>query len=807
MPAHFEIIHPDQSIEFRELTRQGEPYYIGRDAGDEIVISTGALRELYAMVVESDHLLELHVFEQGKVLLNGVPFEGSQTIDRWCEINIEGHVFILLADVEGPAATQVLTKRDDSPDLDPSIIDIPQLKVVAVRFKEMREGSIVYAVQVQTKSQEKAFESTVRMFAEVGRYMKEFIPLEEEQKRCIELGFSPEVFNARATGEDNIELIVSYKQTPLLPAGKYRLRVVARLTRFPEISATNLDEVVDVLPYQQFSVGDPNPASHGALSVLFSSQVASVVTVTNQGNADTRFEIKGENALGSDCSVNFQFQPGSGKTDQPTDHDLPIHTKLENTGGLEIAPLMQAIDIHPGETRSVTVLIQPRNRPIVGLRHPRQQVNLTVLAQGAAPQTKAVRLNTVPVLIGPVRLLLIFIAGLVLTGVHVNSMNTSSVLGIVKDKSNKNNLVISCDGTVLTDTVATVVPDAWVDLEICSAPFTQVILEKIAVNETPEVIDLAGRPQGKHKKDARLVRFLPQSSATYRLTAYHPLSRLLPWSPFVAQSAINIALNDTSAPTGDWGVEPRQVLPGGEVTVYWDKVDQAKKLILYKNDAPHIIPPENIAAGQMKFSVPQPVRFKLEASNDVTTTQLGEGVISVDTIQPVVTPTPLTPPVITRFEVSPAEIVSGQQVLVQWEVAGPAEALTITLLTNGVPAVVPASGVLYQLPQADGDSVRIYQLIADNGQTTANVTKLVNVNVPTPIPMPTPGPIGRPNYDAACGGAGRADLRQLGQFWRWVCLDNPTEDISDKVCRNQYGDKAYAKAEDVGNKEMWMCWR
>lgn len=335
-------------------------------------------------------------------------------------------------------------------------------------------------------------------------------------------------------------------------------------------------------------------------------------------------------------------------------------------------------------------------------------------------------------------------------------------------------------------------------------PCAQITLERMLVTGESEVITPT--------VGSNAFPFTANDSARYRLTASHLLGRIIPWPPFVTQREIEVRVSDDAAPSGTWGVQPASAPKDGKVTVFWDNVDRASKLIVYANGVPNVIAEKDITTGKWEMPISADTTFSVTAFNDdagdvrLRTAAGGETTTVTLALPP---PPPPPPPQIVRFEITPTEVISGERVLVQWEVAGDPDTMTVTLASDGIVAIVPPSGFIYQRPDSSGDVLRIFQLVADNGGAPpVMAVKQVNVKftppTPTPLPTPTPAKVGKPNYDKFCGGEGRADLVQ--GFWQWECKSAPGKVINDEACRDIW-ETAYAKAEDRTNKDSWECWR
>jgi hypothetical protein len=778
MPAQFEILHPDNTVTFETAMHAGEPLYIARDAAGKIVLTDSPAGELFALLIEtSDGGVEVSALQAERVLLDGAPLQGTRQLQSWSEIRVDGYGFVFAADVSAQAVSA-------------GSVATPARKTPEVRVQKVHQISsddgIAFEVTVATTGSSANLEPKVQLHAELGRLRHGFIPVTESQRRHVALAFAPtDTLNMRHQDEATVELNVVLKPSSALPAGIYHVRVRAFPVQAPDAGDVPFDAPVEVQPFWKFHMGDPSPAQHSWPRFWPLPPARSVFTITNQGNVEAEYTVKVENAPYSDCRANLRLLPRAAVSDA----EFADTSELEATSQPQ---QMQGLRIAPSETRAVQVALMPQGRPLISLKHPRHQVNVSLSADRATPISKDIRISTVPVLLGPLRMLLALLFVALVIVESVMAMNASTGFGL---SANANVAKQECPNARGTQIVEA---DAQVAMTVCGAPFTNMKLEKLVFNATPEVMTIA---------DSANIPFVVDRALMYRLTATHPLGLFLPWAPFVVSRSIDFGLSDGRAPTGFWDVKPASVPAGGEVVVFWDGINQAKRLTLYVNGVPNVISAENIPAGQMKFNLTQPAAFKLEAVSDAgVRAWLGE-TRAVTIEVPSVAPTALPPPVITRFDVSPSDVVSGQQVLLQWEVAGPPEAMTVTLVTNGVPAIVPAIAAIYQLPQSDANGLRVYELIVTNGTAFARAMKQVMVSVPTPTPMPTPGPVGKPNYDLACGGEGRASLRQLGEKWTWVCLDNPLSDIADAVCRKAYGQTAYAKAENVGDKNTWMCWR
>lgn len=779
MPAQFEIIYPDKTVSFVVPTRAGEPLYIGCDAAGVLGLSPDATGDPFAMLLEGESgVVEVSAFVPGSVLVDGAPLQGTKQLASHAEIRVDEHTFIVFSD---GASANGLATSEAKPNAT-SAKDRPRVFVADMRQTNNRDGTLVYAVTARTSGSEAAYEPKVILHAEVGQLQGTFIPLTEAQRRFVTLTFPHgHTLNMQHSDTQIVELQVKLEPSSQVLAGDYRLRVMAAFEHESGSPDDAADAPLTVPAFSRFRMDDPVPMRHVFPRYRSWPATKSTVAITNLGNVVTPFSMQVENAPNSDCRATLILLPR-----------VETQAGLIDTSALEASPQsqqLQGLDIHPNETRYVRVSLAAQGQPIASLRHSHHQVNVSVSAQGVSPISKSIRLVTVPLLLGPVRMLLLLLLIALILRNHVVAMNdhTGFHLNVAQENA-------ACPQATSQIPINR---QQRVTLTICTVPFTDVKLEKRALNATPEVSAIT--------EPTKTISFLADRSVSYRLIAAHPLGRLLPWPPFVIERSIDLDMSIRRTPTGKLVVQPLNVPAGGEVKVFWNNVDQAKSLTLYENDAPNVIPVDSITAGQMKFTLAQKTTFRLVAISETGEQQEWWQVVNIDV--PRIAPTSLPTPAITRFDVSPSQVVSGQQVLLQWEVAGPPDAVTVTLFTNGVPAIVPASAAIYQMPQDDGSSVRIYALTATNGRETASAMRQVQVLIPTPVPTPTPGPVGAPDYDLACGGVGRSDLIQLGEHWVWVCRDNPLADISNKVCQDQYGEKAFANAKDVGKKETWMCWR
>ena len=187
------------------------------------------------------------------------------------------------------------------------------------------------------------------------------------------------------------------------------------------------------------------------------------------------------------------------------------------------------------------------------------------------------------------------------------------------------------------------------------------------------------------------------------------------------------APTQTPSATLIFNAEPTSIQAGQPVVFTWS-VTNSKAVYFYaqgQNWQDHPVP----AQGTSTQYPQQTTLYELRAVYNDDTVEVRQILINVE-------PAPQAPS-IQRFTVTPDTIVVGQCVLIEWEVLGQID--TITLLRNGTAIwpQAPVSGSLEDCPPASGDYS--YAIDARGPGGTSYTQEMVNVGHPAEA-TPTAAP-------------------------------------------------------------------
>jgi ABC-type amino acid transport substrate-binding protein/heat shock protein HslJ len=186
----------------------------------------------------------------------------------------------------------------------------------------------------------------------------------------------------------------------------------------------------------------------------------------------------------------------------------------------------------------------------------------------------------------------------------------------------------------------------------------------------------------------------------------------------------------TQTPTGQiaFSADPTQIQQGGSSVLTW-QTENVKEVYLYPQGQPwneYGVP----GNGQRTVYPAQTTTYELRVVQLNNTVEIRQVTVFV-------TPTPGAP-VINRFTVDPPyEIAVGQCVIVQWQVSGTVDSVTITRNTTAIWSGGSLSGSIQDCPPGTGEQVYTLQAVGPGG--TSRQQLFLNVVQPvTPVPSATP---------------------------------------------------------------------
>lgn len=638
---------------------------------------------------------------------------------------------------------------------------------------------------------------------------------------------------------------------------EFRARVRARYDRGHEAAAETAGTLV-ILPF--FEIGDAEFASR---TLVISDQGANTLSIENKSNTRVQFLVLGKDPT-NESMVQYRVLP-QAHGGPANGIDLAPNADIDSLTALKGNPVL--VDAPAGAPVDISSVFTQLRRPWVARKsrlHP-YEFTLSIKDHEQVSRPLQLKVQSEPrvylwqaLLGGLLAALVIFVGWVLVTFPDVKARwevtpATSSAPGssgpahlAVLVSTRQDQEVGECDRNEPTCSVTPSEPS-----DTITATWTMTGLGEVTISE----LDFGGKPIGEPEIvrpiTNTVVRAFPGRNAIYRLEVRHPLAdnpvvRLLNLANVFVRRApdLQISLDKPGSPGGRWSLDPAprpplpnapktvtfsshdgtirtvpateavSIVPGGTVTVWWDQIGLADRLVLLKNNVPIEIPKEEHGAGQRQFQLDETTVFALKASNSAHSESLlasDGGAKSLTAIVLPPTPTPGTPPKIARFEIMPPEVAAGDKVAILWEVAPADGPQTVTLDMDGVSTVVDLTGSVFQIPVDPGNGFRTYRLLVEGEHGSTATARQVQIIAPTPIPTAQPIFLGKPDYDAFCGGIGRSDIRFMpvndNWNWRWVCLDRPEIPITDATCMLQYVEGAFGKA--VGNpkeKASWECW-
>jgi ABC-type amino acid transport substrate-binding protein/heat shock protein HslJ len=186
----------------------------------------------------------------------------------------------------------------------------------------------------------------------------------------------------------------------------------------------------------------------------------------------------------------------------------------------------------------------------------------------------------------------------------------------------------------------------------------------------------------------------------------------------------------TQTPTGQiaFSANPTQIQQGGSSVLTW-QTENVKEVYLYPQGQPwseYGVP----GNGQRTVYPAQTTTYELRVVQLNNTVEIRQVTVFV-------TPNP-TAPVINRFTVDPPyEIAVGQCVIIQWQLSGSVDSVTITRNTTAIWSGASMSGSVQDCPPGTGQQV--YTIAAAGPGGTSRQQQYLNVVAPTtPVPSATP---------------------------------------------------------------------
>jgi ABC-type amino acid transport substrate-binding protein len=186
----------------------------------------------------------------------------------------------------------------------------------------------------------------------------------------------------------------------------------------------------------------------------------------------------------------------------------------------------------------------------------------------------------------------------------------------------------------------------------------------------------------------------------------------------------------TQTPTGQivFVAEPTQIQQGGSSILTW-QTENVKEVYLYPQGQPWN---ENGVPGNGQRTVypAQTTTYELRVVHL-------DNRVEIRQVTVFVTPNPGAP-VINRFTVDPPYQISvGECVIIQWQVSGAVDSITISRNTTALLSGAPPSGSIQDCPPGTGQQVYSIEAVGPGG--TSRQQQFINVVAPTtPVPSATP---------------------------------------------------------------------
>ena len=677
--VEMEMIGPEGEITFIPLNAGKGILNIGRHADNDVVIDAPEVADFHAMLDYRRAPYQLINFSENGLTLNGmpVPQHNPQEVQRWDTLALAGYTLLWL-DSSGSSniPTTGFSPSSLGTDMMSGIAQMPATSAASAGSDAPITSSPTRGVFVPDRFDETIVVDLLERSATVDVNQSATYTLTVVNGGPLVAGFEVKV-----DGLDPTWITVT-------PA-RFNLTEGARATAIVSISAPRTPN--SRAGQHPFSITVSSPDYRNHLATRSATFILNPYYEFDMTELEPRQQTVGWRKSKRTAHAVLQVSNHSNAEFaiklEAGDDERACQVEFQTAGGRTRRARQIELRAQPDETLPLDVFITPNKRDLISMRGKSYQIQFTatVMASMLMQQTATGQINSKP-LIGPG---LVFVMALILAGI---------IVLVFRPQLNEFN----ADKDL-------VIPGETLTLSWNASAFTNVRID-------PE--------PGDQAKSTGVYAFQPVETKTYRLSGENLLSRLLPFLAPTARERL-IAVKPIKPTVNRFDAITRNALIGDSVTIFWE-VNNASELTLVTNGAPETLPPEQLSKGQRKVTLDGDARYELRAKN-----RYGEVTqnFSIKVSEP--TPTPIPPPQIVRFDVKPASIIAGEEVLIEWEVLG-ADRVTLSPLIGGADGY-PPKGSIAQKP----DRSVAYVLTAFNGNVqSSRQQNIIVAPAPTATPLP-----------------------------------------------------------------------
>ena len=507
---------------------------------------------------------------------------------------------------------------------------------------------------------------------------------------------SPPQVNLNEGERTTVAVAITPPRLPSSRAGTHHIAVVVTSPNHFGRSCQRSATLV-INPYYEFAVGELSPRQQTLGGRKPSAET--VIHIANKGNSVAPFRLE---AMDDARALNFEFKvPGETTT-------LARQAEMR---------------LPPEETFAIPIHITPLSRPLVGLRKRNHSFTVTasILEGALTPRSLLGQLMVKP-LIGP-PLLALF--SLILVAIVLLVFRPR-----VYDFQAEPSAILAGETVTLS----------W-----RASRFSSLSLE----TDTGEILPPI-------ENSATQLAIQPEKNVTYFLKADNLLSALLPPLSRLrdARKESQVIVDPVYPTIRVFTADRNTVLTSENINLRWEVLNADEVILSINGNEEKLLSTEN--TGDRSFpAVQNPPNCTLRATNRYG---FDTDSVQITVLNP--TPTPLPPPVIRKFMVTPLSITEGQTVTVQWEVDG-ATKVSISNLNQQYPPV----GSTLHTPPATTDYVLTAFFEAEGKSvTTVSIPVTVIVN-PKPTPTPEPQKPEISYFNAEPAFVVKGTSTQVNLFW------------------------------------------
>jgi hypothetical protein len=708
-----EIIGPDGEIEFYELDPGKGTTNIGRHPDNDIVLDSPGIALFQAVLDHQRKPYRIMVLtEEADVRLGGQPLPANsfQDLHSWDSLEMDAHTLVLLESAGVPAPGQVasVTAATASAALaagpavaelrEPAGAPVPTPAAAPAGMPAIQadrlDDFIVTELSVREWTINVDETAACQLTIVNGGNIVATFAVEVQGVDSEWVTINPPAVNLYEGGRAAVHISITPPREPSSRAGAHYPAIVVTSPNYPG-HVSQMATTLTINPFYEFTVGELSPKQQ---TVSFRKRVGeATLPITNSGNSGATFRLEGED---DERGCRFEFQ-------------VP---------GEEARLIRQAeLNLASEQVHNAVVQIAPIRRRLVALRSRQYSFTLTTsLVEGAQmPRSVMGRIKSTP-LIGPLLILLIL---LLLATLVVILFHPVSEPALAIDTSNprwQQGITLNYDAL------------RWPGL-----PATNLLnhLNALLLNLTLEWKSSTGewqvlRSPSELTDPTGSVQDTPAGNGRYRLKVSNLISQIIPLFPGLSRE-VPVYVTAVS-PVIDFKANRTEVMEGEEVVLYWH-VTNAESVSIEQDGIPlETLSGAELLDGQRKYVVENTTTFAMKASNSSGASEETESV-TIRVIHPTATPVP--PPVIIKFNVSPLEITEGDTVEIEWAVTG-ADTVNIEPTEQGL----PLEGTLPVQPT----ELTNYRLVAiknvPGGEPVQTTSVLITVKV-NPLPTPTVEPV------------------------------------------------------------------